>query len=78
MPTIKLFGNCAVVIHSREHNPPHFHIIFRDGRECVVALPDLALTTLNRVSLKEVSQAITWATDHKDLLLKKWKEITKK
>ena len=34
MPTIKVFGDCAIVINPRDHFPPHFHVIFRDGQRC--------------------------------------------
>ena len=78
MPTIKKFGTCAIVIRSREHNPPHFHIIYRDGRECVVIISTFEIRTIDKVSASEVSTAIEWATANKDFLMKSWKEITKK
>jgi len=78
MPEIKRFGNCAIVIRTREHAPPHFHIIFKDGRECLVIISSFELTTNDRISLKEISEALTWASCNKELILNKWKEITKK
>ena len=78
MPTLKRFGNCAVVIRSREHQPPHFHIIFRDQRECVVLLPSLELFSGDPVRATEVAMVMKWAASKKEWLMSKWKEITKK
>ena len=56
-----------------DHNPPHFHVLGRDGA-AQVAIEDLAVISVNgRVDLRE---ALAWAEANKDLLRAKWEELS--
>jgi len=33
MPRIQSFDSCQININLRDHMPPHFHVIVKDGRE---------------------------------------------
>lgn len=36
MPTIKIIDSIKVDIYSREHPPPHFHVLFAEFEELIV------------------------------------------
>ena len=56
-----------------DHNPPHFHVLGRDGA-AQVAIEDLAVIEISgRVDLRE---ALEWASENKNLLRAKWEELS--
>ncbi len=56
-----------------DHDPPHFHVLGRDGA-AQVAIEDLEVIAMSgRVDLRE---ALAWAAQNKDLLRAKWKELS--
>lgn len=73
MPLIQGFLNCAIYINTRDHNPPHFHVRTNDGRDALVEIETFKIRS-NDVVRRDISEALTWATDHCDLLLAKFKE----
>lgn len=73
MPLIQRFLNCAIYINTRDHNPPHFHVRTNDGREALVEIESLKIRS-NEVGRRDIDDALTWATEHCDLLLAKFKE----
>ena len=36
MPLIKRFAHCQIRINLKDHAPPHFHVLMRDGREVLI------------------------------------------
>jgi hypothetical protein len=60
MPTIQRFSNCKVTINPMDHNPPHFHVLFNDGREAWVAIASLAVLH-GAVSKRELADVLAWA-----------------
>jgi len=74
MPQIQRFPTSAIRINPDDHNPPHFHVIMKDGRETMVAIADLAILR-GGVPTRLFADALEWAARHRDLLLAKWKEF---
>jgi hypothetical protein len=73
MPLIQRFLNCAIYINTRDHNPPHFHVRTNDGREALVEIESFKIRS-REVGHRDISDALTWAAEHRDLLLAKFKE----
>lgn len=73
MPLIQRFLNCAIYINTRDHNPPHFHVRTADGREALVEIETFKIRS-KEVGRRDIDDALTWAMDHGDLLLAKFKE----
>lgn len=56
-----------------DHNPPHFHVLGRDGA-AQVAIDTLEVIAISgRVDLRE---ALEWAAQNKTLLQAKWNELS--
>jgi hypothetical protein len=73
MPLIKLIGSIKVYMYLRDHNPPHFHIIYAEYEE-LIELRSLA-TYSGGVPGKQRRQVVEWAREHMDYLLAKWEEF---
>jgi uncharacterized protein DUF4160 len=75
MPTIMLFGDSAIVINPRDHFPPHFHVIFRDGQRCSVTIDTFEIIAGSVKPTKRLNEALVWAKENRELLRSKWEEI---
>jgi len=75
MPTIKLFDDCAIQINPRDHLPPHFHVVFRDGQRCSIAIDSLTIIAGTVTPGKRLYEALAWARENRKLLLTRWEEI---
>ena len=73
MPLIQRFLNCAIYINTRDHNPPHFHVRTNEGRDALVEIESFKIRS-HDVTCRDIREALTWATEHCDLLLAKFKE----
>ena len=56
-----------------DHNPPHFHVLGRDGAAQVVIETLEVIAMSGRVDLRE---ALEWAAENKALLQAKWTELS--
>jgi len=77
MPTIMRFRTCRLTIYPDEHGIPHFHLEFTDGDRCSIAIKTLTILVGSVSPEKKMAEALKWASENQDLLLKKWKEISK-
>jgi hypothetical protein len=72
MPRIARFANAEIAMFFADHNPPHFHVLGRDGA-AQVAIESLDVIAINgRVDLRE---ALAWASENKPLLWERWKAL---
>ncbi|MBL8550770.1 MAG: DUF4160 domain-containing protein [Hyphomonadaceae bacterium] len=56
-----------------DHNPPHFHVLGRDGA-AQVAIETLEVIAISgRIDLRE---ALDWAVGHQELLWARWNEYS--
>jgi Domain of unknown function (DUF4160) len=72
MPRIMRFANAEIAMFFADHNPPHFHVLGRDGA-AQVAIDSLEVIAMNgRVDLRE---ALAWAAANKPLLWERWQAL---
>ena len=67
------FSNTEIAMYFADHNPPHFHVLGRDGA-AQVSIEELDVIAMSgRVDL---SEALRWAAENKALLREKWNELS--
>ena len=74
MPLIKRFAHCQVRINLKDHAPPHFHVLMRDGKEALIEIASLEILQGN-VPRRELSEVLQWAASKRSMLLNKFKEL---
>lgn len=67
------FSSTEVAMFFADHNPPHFHVLGREGAAQVRIDTLEVIAASGRVDLRE---ALAWAADNRDLLLAKWAEYS--
>jgi len=73
MGKLAMFGKVAIVIRTRDHNPPHFHVVGPDF-DAQVSIDPVVL--MNGEIPKAVwLQAQAWATANRALLIAEWNRI---
>lgn len=73
MPRIMRFSSTEIAMYFADHNPPHFHVLGRDGA-AQVSIETLEVIAMSgRVDLRE---ALDWAAHNKTLLIEKWNELS--
>ncbi|PSR13010.1 MAG: DUF4160 domain-containing protein [Bacteroidetes bacterium] len=72
MPLIITIDSIKIYIYLRDHNPPHFHIIYAEHEELI----DMrTLTTYSgSVPSKQRKKVIKWAKENEAYLNEKWAE----
>lgn len=76
MPLIKRFAHCQVRINLKDHAPPHFHVLMRDGKEALIEISGLEILKAN-VPRRELSEVLQWAASNRNMLLNKFEELQK-
>ena len=76
MGTIAIYRNIRIVIHSRDHSPPHVHAIGPDA-EAVFNLITMELIRADGFDSKSVKQIGQFIWSRKIELLEAWNEIHK-
>ncbi|SER36422.1 protein of unknown function [Azotobacter beijerinckii] len=74
MPTLKRLTNCSITLYAGDHLPPHFHVRLQDGREALVEIASLTVLS-GRIARRELAEALTWAAEHRALLIATWEEL---
>jgi hypothetical protein len=74
MPVVHRFPHCQVRLYPRDHNPPHFHVLFNDGREAWIAIATLKVLR-GQIPLRELAEVLAWAADHQTSLAEKFEEL---
>jgi hypothetical protein len=73
MPRLIRFSNTEIAMYFADHNPPHFHVLGRDGA-AQVTIEELDVIAMSgRLDLRE---ALEWAAQNKALLRAKWMELS--
>jgi hypothetical protein len=73
MPTIKNIDSIKIDIYSREHLPPHFHILFAEYEELIVI--ETLNTYVGYVPKTQRKKVIDWAMKNKNYLLEVFKQL---
>ena len=73
MPTLKIIDSIKIDVYSREHPPPHFHVLFAEFEELIIIE---TLETYNGyVPVSQRKKVIKWAKTQKELLKENFKRL---
>ena len=73
MPRLIRFANSEIALYFADHNPPHFHVLGRDGA-AQVRIDTLEVMELSgKVDMRE---ALEWAAENRELIAAKWTELS--
>ena len=73
MPRLVRLSSTESAMFFADHNPPHFHVLGRDGA-AQVSIETLDVIAISgRVDLRE---ALEWAAANRELLRTKWNELS--
>ena len=70
MPCIKTIDSIKIYIYSRDHNPPHFHVLIAEHEELIM-IEDLT-TYSGGVPTRYRRKVITWAEQQQEYLMNNW------
>jgi len=73
MPTIKIIDSVKIDIYSREHPPPHFHVLYAEYEELIII--ETLGTYVGHVPPSQRKKVIKWAINQKDLLHENFKRL---
>ncbi|PIX96102.1 MAG: transcriptional regulator [Hydrogenophilales bacterium CG_4_9_14_3_um_filter_63_34] len=73
MPEISRFLGILILMHFREHNPPHFHVRYNDF-EAAILIESLGIME-GKLPPRVLSLAVEWAGLHQAELLDDWNTL---
>ena len=73
MPTIKIIDSIKIDIYSREHLPPHFHVLFAEYEELIEI--ETLITYIGYIPKTQRKKATDWAMNNKNYLLGIFKQL---
>lgn len=76
MPTFHRFDGFRIEIRSRDHSPPHFHMIGPDFHALIdIRSLQVIQGTYTRKALAEV---VAWAAGQSDALMREWRRLNER
>jgi len=73
MPRVARFSSTEIAMYFADHNPPHFHVLGRDGA-AQVRIDTLEVINMSgRLDLRE---AMDWTADNRNLLQAMWEDYS--
>jgi hypothetical protein len=73
VPRVVRLANTEIAMYFADHNPPHFHILGRDGAAQVAIETLEVLAVSGRVDVRE---ALDWASRNQSRLRELWTEFS--
>jgi Domain of unknown function (DUF4160) len=73
MPRLIRFSASEIAMYFGDHNPPHFHVLGREGAAQVRIDTLEVMAVSGKVDLRE---ALDWAAANRALLEAKWMELS--
>jgi hypothetical protein len=73
MPRLARFSASEIAMFFGDHNPPHFHILGREGAAQVRIDSFEVINQSGRIDMRE---ALQWAAENRALLEAKWSELS--
>lgn len=73
MPTLKIIDSIKIDVYSREHPPPHFHVLFAEFEELIII--ETLETYIGYVPTPQRKKVIKWAITQKELLTENFKRL---
>ena len=76
MPTImKLFGLCFR-IYTRDHMPPHVHVLSQEGEAIfLICEENVTLKANNGLKPKDINLALSILEENRELIIQEWSNI---
>lgn len=71
MPTVVRLSKSKICMYPADHNPPHFHILANDGKQCFVQISTLVVLQ-GSVSAAALAEALAWAGQNAATLIALW------
>ncbi|WP_264051684.1 DUF4160 domain-containing protein [Methylobacterium flocculans] len=76
MPNFKEFDSFRLEVRSRDHNPPHFHIVGPD-HHALVNIQTLQVIR-GAFTRKMLAEAVTWAAENTEALMTEWRRLNER
>lgn len=73
MPCIKTIDSIRIYIYVRDHNPPHFHVIYAEYEELI--LIENFNTYIGLIPEKQRKKVINWAIKNQKYLMDTWTKL---
>ena len=73
MPRLIRFSNSEIAMFFADHNPPHFHVL---GKEGAAQIAIATLEVLQMSGKLDLREALDWAGDNRALLEAKWEDFS--
>ncbi len=73
MPTIKLIDSIKIDVYSREHPPPHFHVLYAEYEE-LIEIESLA-TYAGSIPKAQRTKVISWAEQNISYLMDTYNKL---
>jgi Domain of unknown function (DUF4160) len=73
VPRIARFPRSEIAMYFADHNPPHFHVL---GREGAAQVRIDTLEPIARSGVVDLTDALAWAGRNQELLWRKWSELS--
>lgn len=73
MPTLKIIDSIKIDIYSREHPPPHFHVLFAEYEELIII--ETLETYVGYIPATQRKKVINWAMTQKQMLTENFKRL---
>ena len=76
VPTFKQFDGFRVEIRSRDHNPPHFHVINADFH-ALIRIADLQIAR-GMIDRRAYAEVLVWAAANTETLMAEWRRLNER
>jgi hypothetical protein len=74
MPTLQRFGRISIRMYADDHRPPH---VVGTDFQVMVSIAELSIIA-GTARRRQIAQALAWAAEHRDMLARKWVELTER
>ena len=76
MPTIFWLGNIRIVINTKDHGPPHVHVL-APGASAKIRIDNLEVMESQGFNERTLKKILIFMEQTKFILMEKWDEIQK-
>ncbi len=73
MPRLIRFTSTEIALYFADHNPPHFHVL---GREGAAQVRIDTLEVMAQSGAIDLREALAWAAENRAMLEAKWQEYS--
>lgn len=77
MPTVFILGKFKFIIRTKDHSPPHVHVVYANC-ECKIVIENLKLIKNRGFSKHEITVLTKTIASYRDVFQKAWEFIHEK